>query len=240
MNFSCYINQFRPLAQTPLGQKAIQQHKLRPFIDASCRREPDLESEFPSITALCRKGHFAPLLKVGDVVAYITTEFAYPPESVRMRRLVAVLRVKESWREQRSNRGLEAHAQAAEWYRKQDLCIPSNCMVLEEGRVALDCTDRYGIRGNIATLEQWDDGYKLRAIECGAFHACEKIFCDVNDPPQFTTQQLAQWFGLPPGSRDTEPLPPEKFTLLLQWLTGQTDPTSGERIQVLIKRLSTG
>jgi hypothetical protein len=47
-----------------------------PFIDASCRREPDLESRYPSITALCREGHFAPHLHEGDVVAYMTKDFA--------------------------------------------------------------------------------------------------------------------------------------------------------------------
>ena len=94
---SCYVNEFRPLAQTPVGQKAIDQHKLPPFIDASCRREPDLESAFPSITAICRGEYFAPLLRENDVIAYVTKDFVYPPKAASARRLVAVLQVKESW-----------------------------------------------------------------------------------------------------------------------------------------------
>jgi hypothetical protein len=51
---SCYLNVFRPLAKTPNGRNAIKQHSLPPFIDASCRREPDLESQLPfvSVTVL--------------------------------------------------------------------------------------------------------------------------------------------------------------------------------------------
>ena len=236
---SCYVNEFRPLAQTSAGRKAIDQHKLPPFIDASCRREPDLESAFPSITAICRGEYFAPLLRENDVVAYMTKDFVYPPNAASVRRLVAVLRVRESWLKHRPKRGLETHAKAAEWYQQQKLAIPSNCMVSDKGRKPLDQTDRYAIERKIATtLEEWDDGYRLRAIECGAFHACEKIFCEVNDPPQFTTEQLSRWFGLPPNPRDPQSLASEKFILMLEWLCEQpAATTSHQRLQSLIKSL---
>ena len=97
-----YIIDFRPLAETAIGPSAIALHQLPPFIDASCRREPDLESEFPSISALCRGEHFAPLLSEGDVVAYMTKDFVYPQGETRTRRLVAVLRVKKSLDSRRS------------------------------------------------------------------------------------------------------------------------------------------
>lgn len=131
---ACYVNEFRPLAQTPAGRNAIGKHNLTPFIDASCRREPDLESAFPSITALCREGYFAPRLEVGDVVAYMTGNFVFPPNAPRSRRLVAVLRIKHSW---------STHQEAAAWYREQGLPLPGNCIVRGSEPLPLDYTDRY-------------------------------------------------------------------------------------------------
>jgi hypothetical protein len=50
MQFLC---SFRPLAASVVGQRAANQFGLPRFLDASCRREPDFESAFPSISALC-------------------------------------------------------------------------------------------------------------------------------------------------------------------------------------------
>jgi len=66
-----------PLCYSMYGMKAIEEYGLKPFIDASCRREPDFESNFPSITALCRKNKLAPQLKVGDIVVYLTKPGKY-------------------------------------------------------------------------------------------------------------------------------------------------------------------
>ncbi len=235
---SCYVSEFRPLAESSIGQTAIRHHALPPFIDASCRREPDLESVFPSITALCREGRLAGILNEGDVVAYVTKEFIYPTGTARARRLVAVLQIKNSWLKHRPKRGLDSHDQAAEWYRQQGRPLPSNCMVDGNEPQALDRTDRFGIRGKITTLEEWDRGYRLRAMECGAFHACEIIFCEVNAPPQFTTQQLQGWFGLPPDPRNPQPLTPGKYILMLEWLCEQPAVSSGrQKLQSLIESL---
>lgn len=140
MKVACYLNQFEPLSRSSLGRAAIAQYQLAPFLDGSCRREPDFESEFPSITSLCRAGHFAPRLIEGDVVAYTTPNFSYPPRTPCARRLVAVLRVLESWRVVTKGNGMEAHAQAEEWYRQQGLGVPSNCMTSEFGRRPLHLT----------------------------------------------------------------------------------------------------
>jgi hypothetical protein len=53
------------------GQNAIAQFSISTYVDASCRRETDLECEPPSISALCRGELFAPHLKEGDEVVYI-------------------------------------------------------------------------------------------------------------------------------------------------------------------------
>ncbi len=223
MSACCYINEFRPLAETFHRRKAIVQHNLPPFIDASCRREPDLESIFPSITALCRAGHFAPRLKPGDVIAYMTVDFVYPPGAGSARRLVAVLRVKKSWRSREQASGCEAHEQAATWYREQGLPLPSNCLVLGNRPVQLDKTDRYQ-----SNLRLWDSHYRRIAHEHGVFHACEKAFCDLSDPPQLTNRQLVEWFATIPDMRQMPPLPPRDFANLLRWL-GEKTKVAGSR-----------
>jgi hypothetical protein len=220
----CYINEFRPLAKTQHGRTAIEQHMLPPFIDASCRREPDFESKYPSITALCRKGYFAPRLQLGDVVAYMTANFSFPPESGRTRRLVAVLRVQKSW---------QAHAHAAEWYREQHLDLPSNCMVSENNPMPLDMTDRYQ-----PNLILWDRHYRHTADQFGVFHACEKVCCELHDPPRLTNEQLVHWFSTIPDTRELPPFPPQDFAKMVRWLAGQTaDAASRLRLEALAQSL---
>lgn len=69
---SAYLVSYRPLVNRPAGVIAATRHGISPFVDGSCRREPDFQSEFPSISALCRGRNFAPRLRVGDTAAYIT------------------------------------------------------------------------------------------------------------------------------------------------------------------------
>ena len=63
-----YFNSFTPLCTTLQGQAAIERYKLPRVIDGSCRREPDFQSKYPSITALCRAEKFAPRVYPGDIV----------------------------------------------------------------------------------------------------------------------------------------------------------------------------
>ena len=69
-----YLNSFRPLTRTAAGRAAVQGYGIRPFVDGSCRREPDLESDFPSITALCRFRSFAPRLQENEIAVYLTVQ----------------------------------------------------------------------------------------------------------------------------------------------------------------------
>ena len=71
-----FLNSYRPLQLTSGGRAAASGHGIAPYIDASCRREPDFEARWPTITALCRRTKFAPRLHVGDRVAYMTVKFA--------------------------------------------------------------------------------------------------------------------------------------------------------------------
>lgn len=233
MSHSCYINEFRPLAEKDQGRKAIRQHDLSPFIDASCRREPDLESAYPSITALCRKGHFAPHLREGDLVVYMTKQFVYPPTTPSTRRLVAVLRVYKSWRSAEGQPGTSAHNQAAEWYQQEGLPVPRNCMVRGSEPLPLEVTDRYN-----PDLRKWEAHYWKVAREYGVFHACQPLFCEVNDPPRLTNQQLAEWFATIPNPREMSPLAPEAFAKMLRWLAEQTSGAASSRLLELSNSLS--
>jgi hypothetical protein len=115
-----FLATFRPIVHTSSGRTAAVHFALPPFIDRSCRREPDLQSPFPSITATCRAGSFAPRLRVGDRIAYLTAKGRYLGETSAGWRVVAVLHVIER---------LLSHPDAAAWYRARDLPLPSNCLV---------------------------------------------------------------------------------------------------------------
>jgi hypothetical protein len=191
-----YLNSFRPLCYNKLGQLAIKRYSLPPFVDASIRREPDFQSQFPSITALCRSAMFAPRLRVGDSVVYMTVKGRYEPERFSHWRLVAILRVIQRF---------ESHKQAAAWYQGKGLPLPSNCMVEGNDPLSYGMTigvippDRFG--EGLSTdeiLRKWDLGYKLRARKNGAFLACEAEFLELNQPPIITEAAMLQIFGRTP------------------------------------------
>lgn len=228
-NMKCYLTQFRPLAQTREGRLAIARWNFPPFIDASCRREPDFESDFPPITPLCRAGHFAPRLAEGDLVAYTTAELSYPSRTPRVRRLVAVLRIAKTFRSEPNELGTRAHERAAQWYRERQLPLPSSCMVPENRPLVLSKTDRHK-----CSVGAWDDIYLNRANEHGHFHVCEKVFCCLQDPPKLTNGQLHDWFGTVPGTQNPPALSECDFAELIRWLAGQaTDSCSRRRLLAL-------
>ena len=120
MTGRCFLATFHPLIHTAAGRRAVQRSGLPPFIDGSCRREPDFESPFPSITATCRAGGVAPRLRPGDTVVYLTVKGTYGRDIQPGWRLVAVLKVVNRF---------ESHVLAADWYRSNNLALPSNCIV---------------------------------------------------------------------------------------------------------------
>lgn len=126
-----YLNSYRPLVMYKRGKSAIQRFGIPPFVDYSCRREPDLESKFPSITALCRGSNFAPRLNESDIVVYLTRKEKYPGYYIRLRRLAAILRVTKRF---------ESHQEAADWYEAKGLAVPGNCMVKSNPPLELDKT----------------------------------------------------------------------------------------------------
>jgi hypothetical protein len=179
-----YLVQYRPLIYSKEGRQAIQKFGLPPFIDASIRREPDFQSEAPSITALCRAGKFAPNLNIGDRITYITVGYKYPPLKQSHSRLVAVLEVAHRF---------ESHEEAAQWYRSQGYDFPSNCMVDGNSPKPLDAAGKppniyKHISKPIGIIRAWNNFYQDRSDNFGVFLACKASFLELNRPPIFSEE----------------------------------------------------
>ena len=182
-----FLCSFRPLSYSVAGRMAVEQQGLQPFIDASCRREPDFESTHPAISALCRKEHFAPRLTIGSRVVYIAKKGNYPGVGESHWRLVAILKVIRSF---------PTHQLASERYQEKGLPLPSNCMVPGNPPLGLDMTDR-----TYPELRRWDAIYRLRARECGVFHVCRKIYSELNHPPAITNAMMMEIFDRIPSTQ---------------------------------------
>lgn len=182
-----YIVTYRPLAATKLGRMVAERTGIPPYVDASCRREPDLEQRYPSVTSLCRGRWFVPRLEKGDRIVYLTVCGNYPGEDFRHWRLTAILKVK---------RILDNHAEAALWYRARGLPIPTNCMIPGNRPLPLKLTGESGV-----SLHAWDAVYRTRADETGAFAVCMPLFRELRVPPVVRRRDLERIFGEIPATR---------------------------------------
>jgi hypothetical protein len=165
-----YLNSFNPLCCNKIGLKAIENYNFPNYIDGSCRREPDFENEFPSITGLCRPG-FAEKLNEKDIIVYVTNK-----KGIGSRKIVAVLEVTKMF---------ENHRQAADWYIKENKVIPQNIMVNETTPFDLDKTHRIHrldeTNENII-IPKWDTIYKLRSREKSKVAQCKILYKELNFP----------------------------------------------------------
>lgn len=203
----CFLATFHPLIQTAAGRAAVQRYCLPPFIDGSCRREPDFESPFPSISALCRGGNFAPRLQMGDRVAYLTVKGRYAEDEVPGRRLVAILCI--------IHHPFYDHNEAARWYAQQGCPLPSNCLVpgnppkafeLTNGKLPDELRRRIGAQSDSrAKIRRWDTTYRQRAKEWPVFLATRAEFLELTRPPQLQEADIVRVFGRVPATQT----PPE-------------------------------
>lgn len=182
------FNTFRPMALTPLGVQRAKAANRPLFIDGSCRREPDLESKFPSITALCRTTSFAPRLNVGHNIAYCARKNAYTGKRPFWC-LVALLKVIHRF---------ETHQEAARWYTAQGLPLPSNCMVEGNEPEPFDTTLGFPDKKtgtfvqNERYLKAWDNSYWERAQKNGHFLVCETLQTKHLDDPVIITPEIVR------------------------------------------------
>jgi hypothetical protein len=220
----CFLATYRPLVKTRAGRQAIRQHSLLPFIDGSCRREPDFESRFPSITAICRAGNFAPRLRVGDRIAYLTVKGKYLGDSEFGWHLGAVLRVIQRF---------ESHNDAAAWYREQSQPLPSNCFVNGNPPKPFEFTNGdppKKIKHRISAdsdlnraIRLWDMTYRQRVARWPVFLATEAELIELNSPPQLREPEMRDIFsGRIPSTQNPPKITCEQFERLVQLATGRS------------------
>lgn len=194
-----WLNTYHPLAGTPEGPWRHRQPSLPPFADASCRREPDLESDYPTITGLCRPPSVRKL-EVGDVVIYTTVRDAYDGTAAH-RRVTAVLRVIAAHR---------SHPSAADFFRARDLPLPRNLFVPNNPPLPLDMTEGFywkkvdGRKVRVSPgapadepriLEEWNTIYRQRRDKCQDVRICEIVFRDLWNGRAIDDHTVSTVFG---------------------------------------------
>jgi len=208
-----------------MGVEAIRYSSLPPFIDNSCRREPDFQNPHPSITALCRGQTFAPRLRVGDLVLYMTVGGVYPPFKCG-HHLVAVLQVKEVY---------ETHQDAKKWYEEHGFQIPANCMVPDNPPCRYEmtagkyekrekhCIDKYLSHNEKdketigkAMIQKWDEEYRIRAEEHPVFVRTAPLYIELLAPQVIRRDQFVEIFGKVPVTQTPINLTIKEFRSLMK------------------------
>jgi hypothetical protein len=190
------LNTYEPLVFTGTGRKSCKKHGFPSFIDSSCRREPDFESKYPSITALCRKDKFAPKREEGDIIIYLSYKGKYDFDFIQDRpdeshwRLVAILEVIQR---------CESHQEAADWYKDQErnLRLPYNCMIQGTEPFSLDKTCSLASAG-FKSLREWDQSYWDTAQTYPVFLICKAQYLNLKDPPAMAEKMSCKLFGCTP------------------------------------------
>lgn len=172
---------FQPICFKKKGLDAIQKFDFPPYIDGSCRREPDFENPFPSISALCRGNKFAPTLKKGDTAIYLSKKGTYNL-GFKHWKLVAIVEVIERF---------ETHAAAALWYSKQNLKLPNNCMVNNNPHLSLDETS--GFWG--VDVNEWNNYYLEKSKTHSVFLVCKSIYTELHNPLTITEKDMELIYG---------------------------------------------
>jgi hypothetical protein len=221
-----FINSYQPLVGSAFGRAAAIEHDLPPFIDGSIRREPDLAHENPAISCLCRADKFAPRLRVGDVVGYVTVKGRYGDLKKPHWRLTSVLRVVEV---------LPSHKDGAKWYESRNLPLPSNCMTrgnppnpLERSHKKFKmnhegCGPSEHRKG---MLRAWDGSYRVRAMKYPQFVVCESLFTDLSwSAPVINEEHFVDAFEKAPATQNPGSLPRQDFVRLLKLLGVSVRPS---------------
>lgn len=201
-----FLSSYRPICGNRAGRLAIQNYNIPKFVDGSCRREPDFESSYPSLSAVCRAGKFVARLKEEDHIIYMTHKGKYFSERERHWRLVAVLKVIKRF---------ESHSEAANWYRQNNCALPSNCIVDVNPPYSLDKTDRHG---NWRDVDAWDRFYRRRVRRCGVFLVCKPLYVELSNPPMISPKYMQKVFGRKPITRNPPSITWEQYDGLLALL----------------------
>lgn len=208
-----FLATYRPLINTVHGRRAVDFYGQAPFVDGSCRREPDFEAGYPAITALCRSGNFAPRLRPDDRVIFLTKKGKYLDDRIKGWRLVSILKVIERF---------EDHGKAAEWYRRRRLSLPNNCLVGGNDPVRCELTHghpkaeirRRGRGDAEGTIRLWDAVYQQRTTRWPIILVCESLYLDLHTPIQIDESDFHHIFGRVPGTRNPPQITRDEFNKL--------------------------
>lgn len=222
-----YLNSFRPLCINKIGQKAVTKFGHPSFIDASCRREPDLENKYPSITSICRQGVFAPRLRERDIVIYISVKGKYYEDTQANNKLIAILQV---------DKVFKTHEIAYEWYKKESSKIPSNCMIegnkpytfentasnftkIDEINQFLNLDQEDQIRQGRSIVYSWDKKYKEKTDKWQMFVKTKKLYVEYDKPISLMKGALEHVFnGKIPNTRCAPSINFNQFERLLKFV----------------------
>ena len=215
------INSYKPLCHRKLGVLAIEKYGFLPFIDASCRREPDLENPFPSISALCRQGNFAPHLRKHDIIVYMTTGGKFAPYKMG-HHLIAILQVQEIY---------ETHELGKDGYINAKLPIPNNCMVKETQPFDFDKTAGGNMkasiiekflslsseakeRANKELIKDWNNDYLQRSLDYQCFVKTTSLYVNLQTPTHLLKSDFEYIFGKLPNTRNPNIISENSFVKL--------------------------
>lgn len=139
---------------------------------------------------------FAPRLKSGDVVIYLTKKARYRRDE-RHWRMTAVLKVA---------RLFDSHPEAAAWYVDEGLAVPSNCMVDGNPPNPLSHSHRSNQHKHLTEdkfLRRWDAGYRHRSRTNGRFVVCDRLRVDLSWTAAIVHEEhLQSVFGKVPATRN--------------------------------------
>lgn len=186
-----YLLSYIPLANSQAGREVAAKFGIPPYVDASCRREPDFESVSPFVSGLCRPS-FISTLNVGDLLVYITKMSAVHREG---RRLVAVLELLKAF---------GSHADAAIWYKANSDRLPHSCIVPGNDPLPITMTNPKMTRGTskFKDSELWDRAvYAPRARDCDKCFSCNALFSNLHSPPIVADEFWTRTLGGDPGKK---------------------------------------
>ena len=176
-----YLNSYHPVGLK--YQKKFQNAwGVAPFVDASHRAEPDFQQVRTTISSICRAAVFAPKLRKGYKIAYMSVKEYGTPY------LVALLLVTEEF---------DSHREAAEWFKSKGFPLSQNCLVEENPPnfsnpfgcgVGIDATCGRNGCGSETTCEDDEQNYQERTRNWGKFLVCENLFLDLIKPPKMTKE----------------------------------------------------
>ncbi len=176
-----WINKYRPLAASKGGIRAADRAGEPLFVDASHRREPYLSEKLATISSICRGMQFAPRLRKGDAVVYLTTKL-YAGDAQGSNRLTAVLELVEQF---------QSHEEAAAWLKRKGLPVPPNCLVegcdgLHRDFCAPCSTD---------TRHDAEARYRSRVERYPVYFICCPLWLDLKSPPIVTDAIMKRALG---------------------------------------------